>query len=657
VDLLTPFGLLFGLLALPILILYMLKLRRREVEVPSTLLWQLLLRDRQANAPWQRLKRNLLLFLQLLILGALAFALARPAVPVPAVAAGAVVVLLDASASMNAIDVQPNRFEAARTAARKLIENLPNGSRMTLILAGIDPQILISSASEKAELERALASANPTQGSTDWEAALALAAGALAAGTTGAGSDSQAARMTTVILSDGGLPAQGLPPLPGEVRYLPVGKGSDNLAISALAVRTSEDRTELFVRVDNYGDAPRRAALSFYAGEELFAARQLELPSGQSASEVITGLPAGQGFYQARLAPLDRGEDGRLDDLPLDDVAFAINRPDSLGRTLLVSSQPEGNFFLEQVLAAMPKITAYRALPGEGGELQIPGEPFDLYIFDGALPDELPVANLLLINPATNPLFEVSGVFTPTTSIQVTEHSLTRFLDWQEVHVAKARQIETPEWGEVLVHAGDYPLVFAGETGGRRVAVVAFDLHDSDLPLQVAFPILFHNLSEFLIPGQAFETETAIAPGESLRITPGPAAEQVLIASPSGQVFSYTPGEEGIQFSETGELGVYAVNILEGDSQTADYFSVNLFDERESNLRPAQTIQVGSTAISPSAEEGLGQREFWPWLAGLALAILLLEWWAFHGQQQIPGSWLTAFRRKKQGQPSAGSRQ
>ena len=60
---LSPIALLFGLLALPILLLYMLKLRRREVDVSSTLLWEMLLRDRQANAPWQRLKRNVLLFL------------------------------------------------------------------------------------------------------------------------------------------------------------------------------------------------------------------------------------------------------------------------------------------------------------------------------------------------------------------------------------------------------------------------------------------------------------------------------------------------------------------------------------------------------------------------------------------------------------------
>jgi Ca-activated chloride channel family protein len=151
VSLLVPTALLAGLLAVPILLLYMLKLRRRQVQVSSTLLWQMLLRDRQANTPWQRLKRNLLLFLQLLILAALVFALARPALKVPSVAGGSLVVLLDGSASMNAYNLPSSgssgqsgtlqsslqrqgnqtRFETARADVRNLIYSLPEDSRMT----------------------------------------------------------------------------------------------------------------------------------------------------------------------------------------------------------------------------------------------------------------------------------------------------------------------------------------------------------------------------------------------------------------------------------------------------------------------------------------------------------------------------------------------
>ena len=104
-GLLAPLGLALAGLSIPILILYMLRLRRRDVLVSSTLLWQRLLRDREANAPWQRLRQSLLLFLQLLILALLTLAMTRPFVPAPVVVSGSVVVLLDTSASMQARDV------------------------------------------------------------------------------------------------------------------------------------------------------------------------------------------------------------------------------------------------------------------------------------------------------------------------------------------------------------------------------------------------------------------------------------------------------------------------------------------------------------------------------------------------------------------------
>ncbi|MGB4871844.1 MAG: BatA and WFA domain-containing protein, partial [Candidatus Promineifilaceae bacterium] len=158
---LTPAFLLLGLLAVPIIVMYMLRLRRREVTVSSTLLWQKLLRDREANAPWQKLRRNLLLILQLLILAALVLALARPFLPSPSVITGSTVLLLDGSASMQATDAAPSRFAAAKTEAAQLIGDLSGGSQMTLIQVGHTPAVLASASSDKTALRRALDAAQP----------------------------------------------------------------------------------------------------------------------------------------------------------------------------------------------------------------------------------------------------------------------------------------------------------------------------------------------------------------------------------------------------------------------------------------------------------------------------------------------------------------
>src|ERR1041385_7888499 len=124
---LAPVALGLGALSIPIILLYMLRLRRRDVPVSSTMLWQQLLRDREANTPWQRLRRNLLLFLQLLILATLVLALARPFVQVPTVPPGRLALLIDASASMNATDVAPSRFEEAKRQALNVVDTLSSG--------------------------------------------------------------------------------------------------------------------------------------------------------------------------------------------------------------------------------------------------------------------------------------------------------------------------------------------------------------------------------------------------------------------------------------------------------------------------------------------------------------------------------------------------
>jgi len=113
-SLITPLALALSALAVPIVMLYMLRLRRTEMSISSTFLWRQLVRDREANAPWQRLRFSWLLLLQLLVLAALVLALARPFREVKTITTGRIVLLLDASASMKATDVEPNRFAAAR---------------------------------------------------------------------------------------------------------------------------------------------------------------------------------------------------------------------------------------------------------------------------------------------------------------------------------------------------------------------------------------------------------------------------------------------------------------------------------------------------------------------------------------------------------------
>jgi Ca-activated chloride channel family protein len=622
---LTPLSFWLAGLAIPIILLYMLKLRRKQVQVSSTFLWQQLLRDQQANAPWQKLKRNLLLVLQLIILAALVIALARPALRVPTVATGSVIVLLDASASMNATDVNASqsRFEAARKSVIDLINGLSSASSMTLILVGETPQTLISSESDKSLLKNAINNAKVTQASADWQAAFALAAGA-ARGEQG--------KASIVIISDGGLPESGLPALPGDVSYIPIGESQNNVALSALALRMAQKSPQLFAEVTNYDTTDKNILLSIYFNDELIDARQLSLKANSNGSLTVDNLPNTSGIYKATISSPETNSPDSLDSLALDNTAYAVFQSSSARRVLLVS---KGNLFLEQLLASLPGIQPFRALPAEDGTFHIPNDPFNLYIFDGTVPPQLPKADMLFVNPSSNPFFEVGAPYKEIQNVQVKEHRLTRFVDWSNVHILEAEAVQTPEWAEVLVESDTGPLVFAGETNGQRIAALTFDLKESDLPLQIAYPILFSNLINYLAPPNAFDSTQSLRPGESLSILPQTDVDRIVIASPSNQTYTLPPDQT--TFTQTRELGYYAVNFISADSSSVEYFAVNLFDEHESNIQPRDAIQIGRVEVTPTISQQVGQRELWPWLAALALIVLMIEWQVFHRRRWTVG--------------------
>lgn len=620
---LTPLFLLFAALSIPVLLLYMLKLRRRDVLVSSTLLWQRLLRDREANAPWQRLRRNLLMLLQLLILALLTLALARPFVPTRTVVSGSVIVLLDASASMQARDAEPSRFDVARRAVQEIVAGLGAGDVATLIAVGPQPQVLASATSDRALLHRVLESAAPSNGPADWEAAFALAA----AGLTGA------EEPRVVIISDGALP-ETLPSLPGEVRFVGVGGGGDNLAITALATREGPAGPQAFLRAVNYGDADVEPLVELSADGVLFDARRLIVPAHGSAALTLTDLPYDLHVLQAHLS-VENGQP-LIDALPLDNTVWAVHTPPVSGRILLISS---GNLFLERALGGLPGVELVRLAPDssippsqggtEGG--------YDLYVYDRVVvTGTLPASNLWLIGPTASvgdgfPI-EVGGFFTATAITRTaSDDPLLRYVDLSDVHVLQARAVVAPPGARVLIEAEGGPLLFVSERPERRLAVLTFDLRDSDLPLQIAFPILTANLADWLLPRGAARLPAIVRPGAPVPVQPDPETTELTVTAPDGTHYALPIGEEPPVFAATDQLGVYLVSELDrsGNVLQSAVFAANLFDEAESNITPRDVVRVGQAEVGPAMREEEGRREFWPWLAAAALGVLVVEWWVY----------------------------
>src|SRR5690606_1555129 len=127
---------LIGLISLPIIVaFYMLRLRRRDVPVGSTFLWQQLIRDVEANAPWQRLRFSWLLLAQLLIAAIVVLAATRPFTSARSDLAANVVLIVDTSAAMATVTDDEDRMALARASATDVVRRLPSGGRITVVAA------------------------------------------------------------------------------------------------------------------------------------------------------------------------------------------------------------------------------------------------------------------------------------------------------------------------------------------------------------------------------------------------------------------------------------------------------------------------------------------------------------------------------------------
>jgi len=270
-NFLSPFALLMGTLAVPLLLLYFLKVRRRQMRVSSLLLWAPALRDREASTFFQRLQRDPLLILQILALLALTAALARPAVNVMGQGAKRVAIVMDSSASMKATDVSPSRFVQAQRAALGLLGRLGEGAEVMVIESGVQPKVLVPFTREHDRVSSAIRSMEAHDLPNRLQEGLRTARALV-------GPDPRA---EIHVFTDGAHPDA----VKGQgddvrVRWTGVGLRSHNVGITNLAVRRSyfgSYNSQAFFSVGNFSGERQNLSLKLTLDDEVLTERTLTL--------------------------------------------------------------------------------------------------------------------------------------------------------------------------------------------------------------------------------------------------------------------------------------------------------------------------------------------------------------------------------------------
>jgi uncharacterized membrane protein len=616
---LNPAGLLF-LLAIPVVIVFhLLKIRRQQVAVSSTLLWADSLRDQQASAPFRRLKPNLLLLLQLLTILVLALTLAKPVRTVLASGYERNVFILDVSASMQGRDVRGSRFAAAQQAALAAAEGLRPGQRAMVIESGQEARVLVPFTEDRRALRQAIQALQPLDVSGRLTEAFRLAQANLLVG------GGQAA---VEVFTDGAFELSSLPDLgPTVIHWRRYGQQGRNIGITAFEVRKTYFGSfdyQAFISVANYSRDSATFELTLTLDGRPLKTERVNLDPEVKRSIVLPFTHDGGGILRAEI--------NAEDDLAADNHAVAVIPTPHPVRVLLVS---QGNAFLEKALAADPQI---QVETGTMEQFAKAGE-YDVVILDSVPVKTVHAGRYLFINtlPEGTSLKLQGRVEDPPIIDWERTHPVLRYLDLSKVIVQEAMRVRPMGGGRALVESNLTPLIYALDEGGLKAIFVGFDLYRTDFPLRVAFPLFVSNALRWLYPSQLEDAGLQLSTGQPLATSVPAGSGQATVVDPTGKTHRLRPDADGrLSFVETTHAGIYTVKAGTWEQR----FAVNLLDEGESNIAPRAQFpveQAGQTTGEDRPTTFRSRQELWRLFAALALTLLLLEGVLYY--REMRGRW------------------
>ncbi len=620
---------IFGAAGVLVVAFYILKLRRRTIAIPFSPLWKRILKDKEATSLFSKLKRLLSLLLQLLLLALLVLAIGDPRAAATLMKGRNLVVLVDASASMQATDVSPSRLAVAKDEVKAMIRGLGGSDRM--LIAQMDAMVtpLGPMSGDTSELDRALDQLQPTDARADFPRALRFATDTLR------GVESP----EIVVVSDGNLgeaaDSSGAVHLgDAKLSFVRVGKGKRNVGITQFAARRyplDKGRFEVMLEVTNTGDQPEDVELRLLGDGMPVDLTRLKLQPGERLMRPYTNLSGVGQKLEAAVALLD----GSHDDLPADDRAFALLPERRRAKVLVVT---QGNTYLEAALLLNEYLDVTQVTPVEYVR-RYPGgaSGFETVILDGATPAEMPRADTIYIDPRGpgSPVKVEGEIAEPGFDHIDRRHPIVRFTALDDVNISRGRAHKlVPEVGDKIVGASQAgPILIAGVRAGHKFVAIGFDVRDSDLPLRVAWPLFLLDTINWFTDEDASYL-SSFRTGEIWRVPVDASATQATLKSPAG-VSEQVPVHEGRAVYLGERSGFYELTVPQGPDGTAPAattaFAANLLDVSESTIAPADKLVVDGKPAGPLEGFHVGvRRELWIYLLIAAAILTAVEWATYH---------------------------
>jgi len=625
----TPLALLLALIAIPIVIFYILKVRLRRVPVSTNLFWNQIFEEKPPKSLWQNLRYWLSLLAQLLILALLVLAIADPILSWQTKGARRVVLIMDVSASMQAFDKATTRFDSAKQAAQRVLDGVREQDQVAILTAGTQPEVVLGMGNHVPSLRRAINDLQPVDTPANLGSAVELADQLLGDAPNG----------QVIVFTDQANPkntkSDNEPKKATAVEYRAFGSNASNVGITQFQTRRSMVDAvgyELLVEVRNASDQPIQCRLEIELDERPVDIFPLKLQPNETWSRTLEKTSLEGGALKASLSKFetDQGEDrSKNNKLDVDDIAWAI-LPDRVIQPVLIVSP--GNLFLQKVFEANPlvRVTVQKEIPTAWPENTV-------VVLHKLIPDPLPSNPLFIIDPETNSsLFRVDGLIdSPLVTEQDKDSPLMTHVRLDNVIFPNTKKLTflTQTAKPIASCVGGESLFATLSHGDKKAVVLGVNLEQSDLAFRTVFPILASNAIAWF-SSQSGELSLAISGGDAARLNRSLSAsappENLWLISPGLQVKRQSGSTAG-PLKETGvwELFEWDANenptaeTLRATGKLVDRYAVNLASSSETDLRNANESDRAPMQTSIASWFSYPP---WYYLAILIGSLLVLEW-------------------------------
>jgi hypothetical protein len=581
--------------------MYILKQKHAEKEISSLYLWQQVLMEAEASTPFQRLKSNLLFFLQLLILLIGIFALTSPFVKWGNKNFQNIIMVIDTSGSMSALGEKETRLEEAKKKGEEIINSTPSGSKITLISSGINNKIELSAVTDKKEAIKKIKELNITNSSGDINDTYTLAKSI----------SDQYESYKVIYLTDREVE---LKELNGEV--ISLASERENVSLDYISHSKDKDGIKIMMRVTNHGQNAVKTELLLYGVidkeqgkdevDKLLSLKEVEINSGETKTVYFDKITETIKYV--------RGEISGKDGLNEDNKIYSIIQQKDKVKVLLYSQK---NVFLEKALSTIKDVELLKTNPGEKIT-----EDFDLYIFDKEVPESLQAkGNMLFINPSKSAAAFNVGSEVEGGKATIVKHGVTRYMENSNFTVSKYRKVEAPYWAAPLFKIGEENAAFLGEYKGQKIGLIAFDFQSSDMPLTPEFPIFVNNLMSNLLNRDTISNNQYFC-GENVEIIPLPETERLWVTTPKKEKINIENKYPIKPFEKTFEPGVYEVVQKFGENELSKLIAINFPTTESDLLQKAKSINSKGYVTNVS-KGGIELRDI---LIISALIIMVFEW-------------------------------